>query len=64
MPSEEELDRWRRTIPMLDELLRAKGMIKVADMKVFVQPENLKGPLEEGWQMRVEAFAGQILVPP
>ena len=62
-PTEEELDRWRRTIPMLDERLKAKGMIKVAEMKVFVQPENLKGPLEEGWQKRVEAFVSQILEP-
>lgn len=63
MPSEEELENLRRTIPMIDEQLKAKGMIKVAEMKVFVQPESLKGPLEEGWQDRVEAFVAQILEP-
>ena len=63
MQTEEELDHWRRTIPMLDEQLKAKGMNKVAEMRVFVQPENLKGPLEEGWQERVETFVAQILTP-
>ena len=63
MPSEEELEKLRRTIPMIDEQLKAKGMMKVAEMKVFVQPENLKGPLAEGWQDRVEAFVAQIPEP-
>lgn len=44
---------------MMDELLRAKGLVKVAEMKVFVI--DLKGPLEEGWQMKVEKFVAQIL---
>lgn len=63
MPSEDELENLRHTIPMIDEQLKAKGMRKVAEMKAFVQPENLKGPLEEGWQDRVEAFVTQILEP-
>jgi hypothetical protein len=56
MPSEEELERLRRTIPMIDEQIRAKGMIKVADLRIFVRPETLKGPLDEGWQDRVWAL--------
>lgn len=64
MPSEEELEKYRLTIPMIDEQLKAKGMVKVAETKIFVQPENLKGPLEEGWQGRVEAFVAQILGQP
>ncbi len=63
MPSEEELEKLRHTIPMIDEQLKAKGMVKVAEMNVFVQPENLKGPLEEGWQDLVEAFVAQIAEP-
>lgn len=63
MPSEEEMDKLRRTIPMIDEQLKAKGMVKVAEMKFFVNPETMKGPLEEGWQERVEAFVAQILRP-
>jgi flavodoxin len=61
IPSEEELEKERRTIPMIDEQLNSKGMVKVTEMKVFVQPENLKGPLEEGWQDIVEKFVDQIL---
>ncbi|HEY3421469.1 MAG TPA: flavodoxin family protein [Methanomassiliicoccales archaeon] len=64
MPSEEEMEKLRRTIPMLDEQLSGKGMVKVAEMKAFVNPETLKGPLEEGWQKRVEAFVAQILAAP
>jgi hypothetical protein len=45
---------------MIDEQLSAKGMIKVEYLKIFVKPETLKGPLEEGWQDRVEAFVSQI----
>ena len=60
MPTEEEHEKLRRTIPMIDEQLRAKGMTKVAEMTVFVQPETLKGPLEEGWQDRVETFVAHI----
>jgi hypothetical protein len=40
MPSGEELEKMRRTIPMLDEQFRSKGMKKVAEMNVFVQPET------------------------
>jgi multimeric flavodoxin WrbA len=64
MPSEEELEKLRRTIPMIDEQLHAKGMKKVAEMKFFVDPETMKGPLEKGWQESVEAFVAQILTPP
>jgi menaquinone-dependent protoporphyrinogen IX oxidase len=61
MPSEEELEKMRRTIPMMDEQLMAKGMNKVAETKVFVQPEHMKGPLEDGWQDIVMTFVEQIL---
>ncbi|MDD1743287.1 MAG: flavodoxin domain-containing protein [Methanomassiliicoccales archaeon] len=59
MPTEEELAKWYRSIPIMDELLRGKGMVKIADMKVYVV--DLKGPLEEGWQKKVEAFVADIL---
>ena len=61
MPSEQELEKWRRTIPMIDETLKSKEMAKVAEMSVFVKPENLKGPLEDGWQKIVEEFVAVIL---
>jgi len=46
----------------MNELLQAKGMTKVAEGHALVNPNSLKGPLEEGWQKRVEAFAAQIPV--
>ena len=60
MPTEEELARWERVRPIMNELLQAKGLKKVAEGNVFVT--GMKGPLEEGWQRKVETFAAQILV--
>jgi len=60
VPSEEELEKRRRTISMIDEQLKAKGMVKVAETKVFVRPETMKGPLADGWQERAKAFVEQI----
>jgi multimeric flavodoxin WrbA len=61
MPTEEELAKFQRVRPIMNELLQAKGMKKVAEEKVLVKPTTLKGPLEEGWQKTVESFAAQIL---
>jgi hypothetical protein len=59
MPTQEELDRWERVIPIMNELLEAKGLKKVAEGAVLVT--GIKGPLEEGWQNKVAAFADQIM---
>lgn len=58
MPSEQEMARWQRIIPIMNEMLQKKGLVKVAEGKVLVT--GMKGPLEEGWQKKVEAFAAQI----
>ena len=58
MPSEEEMARWQRILPIMNRMLQAKGLVKVAEGKILVT--GLKGPLEEGWQKKVEAFAAQI----
>ncbi len=58
MPTEEEMARYRRMRPIMTEILQGKGLIKVAEG--MVQVTGLKGPLEEGWQKKVEAFASQI----
>ena len=58
MPTQEEMDRWERVIPIMNELLEAKELKKVAEGAVWVT--GLKGPLEEGWQNKVAAFADQI----
>ena len=59
MPTQEELDRWERVIPIMNELLEAKGLKKTAEGAVLVT--GIKGPLEEGWQAKVAAFADQIM---
>jgi flavodoxin len=60
MPTEEEIERWRRTIPIMDEVLKAKGLVKIADKKFYILADTLKGPLKEGWQKNVEEFAAQM----
>ena len=62
MPSEEELAKWQRIIPIMNGILQEKGLVKVAEGKILVT--GLKGPLEEGWQKKVEAFASQIPILP
>lgn len=58
IPTEEELAKWQRVRPIMNELLQGAGLVKVAEDKVLVT--GLKGPLEEGWQQKVEAFAARI----
>ncbi|ODS40601.1 MAG: hypothetical protein A7315_08145 [Candidatus Altiarchaeales archaeon WOR_SM1_79] len=60
MPTEDEIERWRKTIPYLDEILKGKGLVKVAEKKFYVSGETLKGSLIEGWQEKVKEFAAQI----
>jgi sulfite reductase alpha subunit-like flavoprotein len=58
LPSREEQDRGERVIPVMNELLQAKGLRKMAEGTVLVT--GLKGPLEDGWQAKVAAFADQV----
>jgi len=39
-----------------------KSLVKVGEGKILVT--GLKGPLEEGWQKKVESFAFQIPILP
>ena len=61
MPTEEEIDKWRKTLPLMDEALKGKGLVKVADKVFSVSAEAMKGPLKEGWQEKVDEFATAIL---
>ena len=58
VPSEEELAKWQRVRPIMNEILQSKGLVNVVEDKVFVT--GLKGPLEEGWQQKVAAFVARI----
>ncbi len=62
MPTEEEIAKWERVRPIMNGILEAKGLVKVAEGKVYVT--GMRGPLEEGWQKKVEAFAAGISVQP
>ena len=59
MPTEEEIAKWERVRPVMNEILQGKGFKKIAEGNVLVT--GMKGPLEEGWQKKVEAFAAQVL---
>lgn len=61
IPTEEELNRQRKTIPDLDEILKGKGLVKVADRVFNVSVDTMKGPLKEGWQEKAREFATAIL---
>ncbi len=62
MPTEEERAKYQLVIPIMNELLQKKGLVKVAEGKILVT--GLKGPLEEGWSKKVEAFASQFPILP
>jgi menaquinone-dependent protoporphyrinogen IX oxidase len=58
VPAEEEMAKWQRVRPVMNEILRGKGLVEVAEGTVRVT--EVKGPLEEGWQHKVEAFVASI----
>jgi hypothetical protein len=60
-PSEQQPARGQRIRPIRDELLRRKGLVCVVEDAIVVT--SMKGPLEEGWQERVEAFVARIRDP-
>jgi hypothetical protein len=61
MPTQEEKSKWQRIIPVMNEILQEKGLVRVTEGKILVT--GLKGPLEENRQKKVEAFASQIPIP-
>ena len=58
MPSEEELAKRQRVRPIMNEILQDKGLVNVAEDKIYVT--GLKGPLEDGWESKVNAFVTRI----
>jgi len=60
IPTDEEMARWRRTIPEMDSILMGKNLVKVGHMMFFVSGTNLKGSLIEGWEEKVVEFASQL----
>jgi hypothetical protein len=60
VPTEEEICRFQKVRPIMNELLQGNGLVEVAEEKVYVS--DIKGPLEDGWRQKVEAFAARIPV--
>jgi flavodoxin len=60
MPTEEEICRFQKVRSIMHELLQAKGLVPLGEEKVYVT--DMKGPLEDGWRDKVEAFAGLVAV--
>ena len=60
VPTEEELAKTQRVRPIMNEILQAKGLVAVAEERVFVT--DVKGPLEEGWREKVAGFAAGLPV--
>ena len=58
VPTEQETAKWQRVRPVTNEILQGNGLVEVAEDKVLVT--GLKGPLEQGWQQKVEAFVARI----
>jgi menaquinone-dependent protoporphyrinogen IX oxidase len=58
VPIEEELARYQHVRPIMNELLQGKGLVKLGEDAVHVT--GLKGPLEDGWEMKVDAFAAAL----
>lgn len=58
MPTEEELAKYQRVTPIMNEILQGKGLVKLGEDKVYVK--GLRGPLEQGWEMKVDAFAAAL----
>jgi hypothetical protein len=60
MPTEEEVAKWEKVRPTMNKILQGRGFVEVAEDKVYVT--GMKGPLEDGWQRKVDAFADQLAV--
>jgi hypothetical protein len=58
VPTEEEICRHRHVRPIMIEILQHKALVKVAEEKIYVT--DLKGPLEDGWEVKVDVYADAI----
>jgi len=58
MPTEEEICTYQKVRPIMHDLLQGKGLVQVAEGKVYVT--GIKGPLEDGWREKVAAFAATV----
>lgn len=53
------MDPKAKTLQIIDDLLQPKGMTKVSD-GVRIRVTGLKGPLEDGYEKKLDAFVNEI----
>lgn len=58
VPTEEEICRFQRVRPIMKELLGRGGLVEIDEEKVYVT--GVEGPLEEGWEEKVDAYADRV----
>jgi menaquinone-dependent protoporphyrinogen IX oxidase len=62
MPTAEESCKFQKVRPIMHEMLQDKGLIEVGQDVVHVT--DIKGPLEDGWETKVAAFADRLCATP
>ncbi|MHC1710337.1 MAG: flavodoxin family protein [Methanomassiliicoccales archaeon] len=60
MPTPEVIEKYQQNLPAMEAILKDKGGVKVAEVKVYVK-NTMKGPLADGWEKVVEEFAAKLL---
>lgn len=58
IPSEEQLAKWQRVRPIMTDILDGKGLVKVAEDCIYVK--GIRGPLEDDWKKKTDAFAALV----
>lgn len=58
MPTPEEIAKWQRIRPMMNDLLEPKHLTKVAETHVEVLA--MKGPLEQDWHHKLDDFVATV----
>lgn len=58
MPDPAEIEKYQHVLAIMQEILNGKGLVKVAETKFYVVAA--KGPLQDGWEASVAAYAAQL----
>jgi hypothetical protein len=61
LPTDEELAKYQRVRPIMNEILQGKGLVRVGEDTIHVT--GFKGPLEDGWEHTVEEFMTGLPLP-
>ncbi|OPX65582.1 MAG: Flavodoxin domain protein [Methanomassiliicoccales archaeon PtaB.Bin215] len=60
MPSAEEIEKYQQNLPAMEAILKDKGAVKMAGLKVYVK-NTMKGPLADGWEKSVEELLSKLV---